>query len=251
MSRMPRARERGQQVVATVAIQRVDDRVRARGDRGAAARSASGRARSGATSPSAIGVLQSGDAHHEELVEIRRRRSRANLRRSSSGIAASAASSSTRSLNASQDSSRLRNSSGSVRRVFCAVFMRRPGCLRPTRRPNTSVIMSAARSRGQPLHRQVAGAFDLDQQHAVLAADVDVLHLLQMLGVERVGERAGSRASLFTTHAVVAVERHVRQVRLLAAARGGGSARCWRRSPCRRAKGRRSRDTERMYCECL
>ena len=72
-----------------------------------------------------------------------------------------------------------------------------------------------ARERGQPLHGEVAAAVDLEHPAArPRAARFTSLHLLQVVGVERVGE-AQDRGQLVHEHARVAVERHVGQVRLL------------------------------------
>ena len=69
----------------------------------------------------------------------------ANFARSSSGLRASAASSSTRSLNASHDSSRLKNAGSSEGRSGAHDSTPAPAIT--TRRPNTSVSMSARLAR--------------------------------------------------------------------------------------------------------
>ena len=55
-----------------------------------------------------------------------------------------------------------------------------------------------ARGRGQPLHRQVAVAVELEHPGAAAPDQAHVAHLLDMLGVERIGQTRRIAASLLT-----------------------------------------------------
>ena len=213
-------------------------RVRALGDRAAAAGAGVRPARSGAVSPSASAFLSAATRTMKNSSRLQATM-QANFSRSSSGFVASQASSSTRSLNSSQDSSRFRNSSGSRRRGFMRTP--RPAASRKASlRPKTSISMSARASGGQALDREVAAAVDLEHPLVLLAQHAHVAHLLQVVGVERVGH-AQDRRQLVDAHAVLRVERHVGQVRLVRGRAAVVARDVGDDAPCRRGSGRRSR----------
>ena len=114
----------------------------------------------------------------------------ANLTRSSSGTPASAASSSTRSLNASHDSSRLMNSDGSS--TAARAHSVAPAWRIRIWRPYVSANMSARADGHHPLHRDVAGALELEDPGLAVRDQPDVRDFLQVLGIERIRRRAGS-----------------------------------------------------------
>ena len=136
----------------------------------------------------------------------------ANLTRSSSGTVASAASSSTRSLKASHDSSRL------MKRLAVVGVRRRhpttPAGRMTSCRPNTSTNMSARAVAA--ICSIVMSPVPCELQHPGLFAthQVQVPDLLQVLGVERVGDTE-DRRQLVDDEAVLAIERDVRQMAVL------------------------------------
>ena len=82
-----------------------------------------------------------------------------------------------------------------------------------TRRPNTSVEhVGAAAATSRSIVRSPVPSSAMHSDSPSAAADL--LHLLQMLGVERVGEPQ-NRRELVHAHPILAVKPHVRQVRLL------------------------------------
>ena len=185
-------------------------------------------ARSGATSPSAIGVLEAGDAHHEELVEVRRgdRRELEALEQRRRGVGGffehALVEREPRQLAVEEQLGSLRRASP-AHDATPAAGDHDAGA----RTPRSS--MSARAVRGQPLHRQVAGALELEHPGARPAARSVTSCTFCRCSASSALARRRIAASLLTTHAILAVERHVRQVRLLRQRRGGGSGRCSRR----------------------
>ena len=160
----------------------------------------------------------------------------ANFSRSRSGVDGSVASSRTRPLNSSQDTSRLRNEFG----LSLAGLLHRGPASRNAHALSEDLghVVRTGHG-GEALHGEVSRSFDLQRPVLVLRRHPDVLHLLQMVGVEGVGDPE-YRRQLVDDHARVPVEGHVGDVGSSAGSRADG---IWPRSPrgpCRRGRGRRS-----------
>ena len=218
-------------------VERVHERVRALGDRRRAAAPASGPARSGVVSPSSIALLEAGDPHHEELVEVRRgdRRELDPLEQRRRRVG--------RLLEHALVEREPRQLAVDEQRAV--VGAARPSCTTPARADHELPAEHlgehvGARRRRQPLHREVARAVELEDPRCVRARTSRRSLTFCRCSASSALATRRIAASLLTISRSCAIERDVRQVALLRQAAAVVARDVRRRSPCRRRTGRRS-----------